>query len=295
LDAPRHPRCACAWVRAASTCEADLGRRLGQHFLARKSILQRIATAACAAPRLNASADASGDASGDAPIVIEIGPGRGSLTEELLAVAGKVIAIEIDPVLVHYLQQKFAETIAAAKLVLIEGDVLTTDLRSLAAHPVIAGNLPYYITSPILERIFTLGGAWERAVFLVQAEVAARIAAVPGTRDFGYLSVLAQVQTRVENLFDVPRDAFKPPPKVDSAVIRLTPRTLEVADLEGFIRFAQLCFRQKRKTLRNNLAAAYGKEIVDGLAEGKLRAEQLGVAELIALYEKLSGHAASRH
>lgn len=190
----------------------------------------------------------------------------------------------------HYLQQKFAEAIAAEKLVLIEGDVLSTDLRSLAARPVIAGNLPYYITSPILEKVFALRGAWERAVFLVQAEVAARIAAVPGTRDFGYLSVLAQAQARVENLFEVSRDAFKPPPKVDSAVIRLTPRQLEVAGLDGFLRFAQLCFRQKRKTLRNNLAAAYGKDLVDGLAEARLRAEQLSVADLIALYDKLSRH-----
>ncbi len=226
-------------------------------------------------------------------MVIEIGPGKGALTEELLAVAEKVIAIEVDPVLVHYLQQRFAGAIAAGKLVVVEGDVLSADLRKLAerhvidARPVIAGNLPYYITSPILEKVFSLRGAWERAVFLVQAEVAERVAAVPGTRDFGYLSVLAQVQTNVENLFRVPRDAFRPPPKVDSAVIRLTPRAPQAADLEGFLRFAQTCFRQKRKTLRNNLADKYGKDVVDALPEVKSRAEQLSVAELIALYEKL--------
>jgi 16S rRNA (adenine1518-N6/adenine1519-N6)-dimethyltransferase len=204
-----------------------------------------------------------------------------------------VIAIEVDQVLVHYLRQKFAESIAAGKLTLIEGDVLKIDISSLAARPAIAGNLPYYITSPILERIFALRGAWERAVFLVQAEVAARLAAIPGTRDFGYLSVLVQVHARVELLFDVPRDAFRPPPKVESAVVRLTPLPLEAADMDGFLRFAQLCFRQKRKTLRNNLAAGYGKDRVDGLAEARLRAEQLSVAELMALYEKLSGHIAN--
>jgi 16S rRNA (adenine1518-N6/adenine1519-N6)-dimethyltransferase len=225
--------------------------------------------------------------------VVEIGPGKGALTRELLAVAGRVTAIEIDPVLVHYLHQKFAETIAAGKLVLIEGDILNTDLDSFAARPVIAGNLPYYITSPILEKIFELRGAWERAVFLVQAEVAARLAAVPGTRDFGYLSVLAQVQARVERLFDVPRDAFRPPPKVDSAVVRLTPRPVEVDDLGGFLRFAQLCFRHKRKTLRNNLAPSYGKDLMDELTEARLRAEQMSVTELIGLYEKLSRRAAS--
>ena len=226
--------------------------------------------------------------------VIEIGPGKGALTEELLAMANhnptieKVIAIEVDPVLVHYLQQKFAEHIDAGKLVIVEGDVLSTDLRPLGENPIICGNLPYYITSPILEKVFSLRGAWKRAVFLVQAEVAERVAAVPGTRDFGYLSVLAQVQTCVENLFPVSRDAFKPPPKVDSAVIRLTPRPLTLPDFDGFIRFAQLCFRQKRKTLRNNLADKYSKEVVDGLAEAKSRAEQLSVAELITLYEKLT-------
>jgi 16S rRNA (adenine1518-N6/adenine1519-N6)-dimethyltransferase len=237
-----------------------------------------------------------GQASKDAPLVpqqiVEIGPGKGALTEELLALADKVIAIEVDPVLVHYLRQRFAEAIAAGKLTLIEGDILKIDLSSLAARPVIAGNLPYYITSPILEKIFALRGAWERAVFLVQAEVAARLAAVPGTRDFGYLSVLAQVHARVELLFDVPKDAFRPPPKVDSAVVRFAPLPLGTADIGGFLHFAQLCFRQKRKTLRNNLAAAYGKDRVDGLAEARLRAEQMSVAELKALYEKLSGHAA---
>ena len=207
----------------------------------------------------------------------------------------KIIAIEIDPVLVHYLQQRFAEPIAAGKLALIEGDILKTEMGNLSTRPVIAGNLPYYITSPILEKIFSLRGAWERAIFLVQAEVAARLAAVPGTRDFGYLSVLAQVQARVERLFDVPRDAFKPPPKVDSAVVRLTPKPMELADLGEFLKFAQLCFRHKRKTLRNNLTPAYAKDLVDGLTEAKLRAEQMSVAELIGLYEKLSGHAARSH
>lgn len=211
----------------------------------------------------------------------------------MLALAGKVIAIEVDPVLVHYLRQRFAEAVAAGKLTLIEGDILKIDIGSLSARPVIAGNLPYYITSPILEKIFALRGAWESAVFLVQSEVAARLAATPGTRDFGYLSVLAQVHARVELLLDVPRDAFRPPPKVDSAVARLTPLPLETADMGGFLRFAQLCFRHKRKTLRNNLTAAYSKDRVDELAEARRRAEQLSVAELMALYEKLSGHAAN--
>ncbi len=198
----------------------------------------------------------------------------------------------MDAVLVHYLRQKFHEAIAAGRLELIEGDVLKADFAATEERPVIAGNLPYYITSPILERVFDLRGAWERAVFLVQAEVAERIAAGPGTRDFGYLSVLVQTHAHAEILFPVGREAFRPQPKVDSAVVRLTPRDaaadLGIADVAAFLKFAQHCFRHKRKTLRNNLGAVYGLKTIDALAEGRLRAEQIGLTELAALYRKLA-------
>ncbi len=257
-----------------------MGRRLGQHFLARKSILDSIAAAAC---------------TGDPSKIIEIGPGRGALTEALLehsTDSAKIIAIEIDPVLVHYLQQKFREQIEAGRVELIQADVLKADLAAMAepGRAVIAGNLPYYITSPILDRIFALGDRWQRAVLLVQAEVAARIAAAPGGREYGYLSVLTQVHAKPRVLFEVGRGAFRPPPKVDSAVVLLEPLAPadEVADRDGFLRFASDCFRHKRKTLRNNLAPRYGRERMDALAEGRLRAEQLGVAELASLYRQLS-------
>ena len=205
-----------------------------------------------------------------------------------------VTAIEVDPVLVHYVRHKFGEAIAAGQLTVIEGDVLQTDLAGLAqgVAPVIAGNLPYYITSPILEKVFALGNHWDRAVFLVQAEVAARISAQPGTRDFGYLSVLCQVQAETETLFTVPADAFRPPPKVESAVVRLTRRDMAaewgISNVPAFLHFAQICFHQKRKTLRNNLAQAYGTEKIEGLPEGRMRAEQLSVKELAALFAKLA-------
>src|ERR1700730_10815320 len=127
-----------------------------------------------------------------------MGAGRGGPPDPLLERAERVIAIEVDAVLVHYLRQKFHEAMAAGRLELIEGDVLKADFAGAADRPAIAGNLPYYITSPILERVFHLRGAWERAVFLMQAEVADRIAATPGTRDFGYLSVLVQTHARAE-------------------------------------------------------------------------------------------------
>ena len=302
-----------------------MGRRFGQHFLARKSILEKIAEAACGGaasegrperpPQAGglphtASADreqsTAREQSADREqgtgrhqgadrrqdCVVEIGPGRGALTECLLERAGLVIAIEIDPMLVLYLRQKFRDAIEAGRLVLVEGDVLKTDIAALAGgrRAVIAGNLPYYITSPILQHVFALGPAWERAVFLVQAEVAERLAASPGGRDYGYLSVLAQVYSRPEVLFAVERGAFRPPPKVDSAVVRLEPRVREgLGDVDAFLKFASACFRHKRKTLRNNLAPVYGRERMDALAEGRLRAEQLGVEELVALLRKLEG------
>jgi 16S rRNA (adenine1518-N6/adenine1519-N6)-dimethyltransferase len=225
-------------------------------------------------------------------LVIEIGPGKGALTESLLARAQKVVAIEVDTVLVHYLRHKFHDAIESGQLELIEGDILKTDLARMATRPVIVGNLPYYITSPILEKTFSLGKDWERAVFLVQAEVAERITASPGTRDFGYLSVLVQTHSHAELLFPVSRAAFHPPPKVDSAVVRLTPRDaaadLNVTDVPAFLKFAQHCFRQKRKTLRNNLGHLYGMEKIEALPEARLRAEQLGLPELAALYRKLT-------
>lgn len=249
-----------------------MGRRLGQHFLARQSILNRIAAAAC---------------DEDDPVAIEIGAGKGALTECLLSRARKVVAIEIDPYLVHYLRGKFRDAVDAGRLVVSEADVLKADLNAWGPAT-ITGNLPYYITSPILESVFGMGANWRRAVFMVQAEVAARLTAGPGGRDFGYLSVLAQVHARAEILFPVLRTAFHPPPKVDSAVVRLDPRDSGLSDPAAFLRFAALCFRHKRKTLRNNLRPIYGKDHVEQFVEARVRAEQMSIAELARLHQSLS-------
>jgi 16S rRNA (adenine1518-N6/adenine1519-N6)-dimethyltransferase len=253
-----------------------VGRRLGQHFLTRKSTLERIAESAC------------GERT---PLVIEIGAGRGALTESLLGRAEKVVAIELDPVLGHYLRQKFRDALEAGRLILVESDILKTDLGGWGPA-VIAGNLPYYITSPILERLFAARANWKLAVILVQAEVAARIVAEPGCRDYGYLSVMVQAQARAERLFEVPRVAFRPPPKVDSAVVRLEPedptRNLGIKDLQLFLKFAGNCFRYKRKTLRNNLIGLYDRSAVEPLVGPKDRAEALSVAELGQLFQALT-------
>jgi len=252
-----------------------VGRRLGQHFLNRKSTLDRIASAAC---------DACG---GRTPLVIEIGAGRGALTESLLERAEKVVAIEVDPVLIHYLRQKFRDALDTGRLILVESDILKTDLGEWGPA-VITGNLPYYITSPILERLFEARGKWSLAVILVQAEVAARIVAGPGCRDYAYLSVMVQSQARAERLFEVPRASFRPPPKVDSAVVRLEPRDSEITDLPLFLKFAGNCFRYKRKTLRNNLAGLYDQSSIESLVGPKDRAEALSIAELATLFQTLT-------
>jgi 16S rRNA (adenine1518-N6/adenine1519-N6)-dimethyltransferase len=245
------------------------GRRLGQHFLTSKSALERIAAAACPQPEWT---------------VVEIGPGRGALTSHLLARAARVVAIEVDPVLVGYLREKFRDD---ARLTVVPGDILKADLRQWGPAGV-AGNLPYYITSPILEKVLSLGPLLLNAVFLVQKEVAERLVAAPGSRDYGYLSVQTQLFSEPQLLFTVPPGAFRPPPKIDSAVVRLVPRREPlVSDAESFLEFASACFRQKRKTLRNNLAQLFPREAVDRQPEAGMRAEQLSVYQLADLRNRI--------
>jgi 16S rRNA (adenine1518-N6/adenine1519-N6)-dimethyltransferase len=232
-------------------------------------VLERIAAAACV--------------HADKPVV-EIGPGKGALTEFLLPLASHVHAIELDQILVHYLQEKFRDR---PNFDVRHGDVLKTDLSQWGPVQV-AGNLPYYITSPILEKVLALGPLLLHAIFLVQKEVADRVVAAPGSRDYGYLSVQVQVYAEPEYLFTVPPDAFRPPPQVDSAVIALRPRTMPlVHDPAELVRFAGLCFRQKRKMLRNNLAAAFPTEAVDAQPEARMRAEQLSVVQLADLRDRI--------
>lgn len=223
-------------------------------------------------------------------LAIEIGPGRGSLTDHLLRRAERVIAIEIDPVLVEYLRAKYRNE---TRLTIVESDVLKADLAQWGPA-VIAGNLPYYITSPIVEQVLRLGTLASHAVFLVQKEVAERMTSGPGSRDYGYLSVLTQFYTQAELLFTIPPEAFRPPPKVDSAVVRLTPFTRSVPEnAKGFLGFASQCFRQKRKTLKNNLQGSFRKEDLANLPETAKRAEQMSIPELMDLFHKLRAAANS--
>jgi len=268
---------------------------LGQHFLRDPHAVQTILAAADLTPGTTA---------------LEIGPGKGALTESLLERADKVVAIEVDPHLVHYLNQKFHDPIERGRLEVIEGDVLAIDFDSLFGpkpglsrpgidlkpEPVkVVGNLPYYITSDILLRLFEFSKYFDSIVIMVQKEVADRIAAEPGGRDYGMLSATAQLYGRVEKLFTLPPGAFVPPPKVHSTVLRLTidpqQEKLGVAG-DGFIDFLRLSFGQKRKTLWNNLKLKYERaELKRALAEAKVkataRAETLSLGESAAVYRAL--------
>lgn len=243
-------------------------QKLGQHFLASEKALRRI---------VEALDPQEGERA------VEIGPGKGALTEQLLKRFAHVTALELDSELAEGLRSRWSDS---DRLNVVEGNALGADWESFGAG-VLAGNLPYYVASALISGYLKRPGALRHAVFLIQKEVAERITASPGTRDYGYLSVECQSLARAEYLFQVPPGAFRPPPRVDSAVIRLTPleRTVDPA---GFLEFVSVCFRQKRKTLRNNLSALFDLEGVTGLER---RAEQLTIAEFRQLSDELNRRA----
>ena len=295
--------------KVVSTRRPQHKPKLGQHFLNSDSFVGQIV-------------DALGDASQNT--VLEIGPGRGVLTSRLSRRARRLIAVELDRVLAAQLRLKFG---MFSNVEVIEADILSIDFDSLFGpkpglsrpgiqlkpEPIkVIGNLPYFITSDILLRLFAFAKYFETIVILVQREVADRIAAEPGGRDYGLLSATTQLYARVEKLFTLPPSAFAPPPKVHSTALRLTmaPRQKELgldgdrrdADLRtknGFIDFLKLSFAQKRKTLWNNLKSNYPEPLLRAaLAQAKVkpaaRAETLSLEESAALFLALRGnHGAS--
>jgi 16S rRNA (adenine1518-N6/adenine1519-N6)-dimethyltransferase len=267
--------------------------KLGQNFLADRSAAERIVAA------LGNISDRT---------VLEIGPGKGVLTDLLAPRAARLIAIELDRVLAAQLRMKYG---ARRAVEIIEGDVLGIDLGAviearrpgalaglapLSPAPVrVVGNIPYYITSDILLRLFEFHRYFDQIVIMVQKEVADRIAARPGGRDYALLSATAQLYSKPEKLFTVPPGAFVPPPKVFSTVLRLTiaPQfeRLRVAERE-FIDFLKLSFGQKRKTLVNNLKAAYDAAAVKSALSragirADVRAETLPLQKAAAVFRQL--------
>lgn len=197
-----------------------------------------------------------------------------------------MVAIEIDSSLAQRLAASYA---GEPRLEIVAANALEIDLAQWGPAA-ITGNLPYYAATALLERVIALGPLMRRGVFLTQKEVAERITASPGSRAYGYLSVAMQFSADIELLFEVPPAAFHPPPKVDSAVLRFVPHDraaeLGIADRLDFLRFVALCFHQKRKILRNNLAARYGAA-VDAWPEVMVRAEQIAIPVFAAMYRRL--------
>jgi 16S rRNA (adenine1518-N6/adenine1519-N6)-dimethyltransferase len=276
---------------------AESGKRerkpkLGQHFLANDSAALRIV-------------EALGDISQST--VLEIGSGRGVLTSLLARRARRLIGIELDRVMAAQLRMQFA---LYPNVEIIEGDVLAIDFTTLfgpkpgASRPGlvqapeqvrVVGNLPYYITSDILLHLFSFRQCFETIVIMVQKEVADRLSASPGSRDYGLLSATAQLYAKIEKLFTLPPGAFTPPPKVHSSVIRLamSPRIddLDVPE-EPFIKFLKLSFGQKRKTLWNNLKTEYPQKALRAALQEAgvkpvVRAETLSLEKNAAIFRAL--------
>ena len=267
-------------------------QRLGQHFLADEGWREEIARAI----RVSAQSIAPTPRGDSADFCwIEIGAGHGEMTEHLAATGAPVFAIELDASLAAGLQ-RFAKRLPNVSV--ISADILETNIAALTSgrRARIYGNLPYYITSPILHHLFASAELIDEIHIVIQHEVALRVAAEPGTRDYGYLSVLTQYYSRPELVLEIPRGAFRPPPEVSSALVSLRfpgervklPQINEAA----FLDFVKLCFSQKRKVLVNNLKSHVKPELVrKAMAELNLRpdarAEQLSVSTLAALFARL--------
>ena len=264
-------------------------QRLGQHFLADAEWREQIARAIRVSPFSTAPATASAQNANHC--WIEIGAGHGEMTEHLVSTGVPVYAIELDALLIARLTRL---TKKSPNLTVVPGDVLESDLASIAAGRRIRvyGNLPYYITSPILHHLFTFANLIDEIHIVIQTEVALRLAAKPGTKDYGYLSVVTQLYTRAEFVVEIPRAAFSPPPEVSSALVTLRlpgeRAKLQLRDEIAFLDFVKLCFSRKRKTLVNNLRSIARPNVVrEALASLSLRpdarAEQLSIAHFAAL------------
>ena len=249
--------------------------RLGQHFLADEDWQEQIA-------------DAISTCHG---VWVEIGAGHGEMTTRLAQDASKLFAVELDAPLVRRLRQSTAHL---KNVEIVHSDVMAVDFEKLTGGErfSVYGNLPYYITSPILHRLFEHADRIAAIHIVIQLEVAERIVAQPGRRDYGYLSVASQWYGTPEIDFHIPPEAFNPPPKVDSALVsfRMPGARAKnpVLDEHAFLEFVKECFAQKRKTLRNNLRRRLGQRTEQVIAAAGLpsgaRAEQLTIPQFATLF-----------
>jgi 16S rRNA (adenine1518-N6/adenine1519-N6)-dimethyltransferase len=246
-------------------------KRFGQHFLHDRTVIDRILRAVDPRP-------------GDR--LVEIGPGQGALTYPLLQRCDRLIAVELDRDLVPRLEQ---EAQALGQLEVINADILEFELSSIAGTDKLrlVGNLPYNISTPLMFHLLESAHLIEDMHFMVQKEVAQRIVAHPGDSSYGRLSVMLQYQCRCQYLFEVAPASFRPPPRVDSAVIRLLPMDEpehEIGDYSSFARIVQSAFSQRRKTISNSLKSILDRETIIGCGiDPSMRAENLGIADFAAL------------
>lgn len=251
-------------------------KRFGQNFLVSPGVIRKI---------IEAIAPRPGD------MVVEIGPGLGALTEPLLERLAHLQVVEIDRDLIDRLRRRYPPQ----RLTIHAGDALQFDFAALKeAGPLkIVGNLPYNISSPLLFHLATAADRISEMHFMLQKEVVDRMVAAPGSGDYGRLSVMLQYRFAMERLFIVPPGAFDPPPKVDSAIVRMIPKKLGAGDTAAdevlFARVVAAAFSQRRKMLRNTLRAYGGEALLDALGiEPTARAEELGVADYLRISNALT-------
>ena len=250
-------------------------RSLGQNFLSDPAVVRRILGA------FNATGS---------DVVLEIGPGRGALTEGLVETGGKLFVLEFDDEFAARLQDRFRDR---NNFTLLHGDALEVDFTSISPGQRLRliSNLPYNISTAVLQRLFDQAEAFEDCLLMFQREVAERISAGPGSKDRGYLSVLTEAYFKVVRLFDVAPDAFVPRPKVWSTVVRLEPTRRTVPARLEFNRLVAAGFAQKRKTIANNLKSfseSYRDALEHSGIDPKRRAETLSLDEWLRLHEALS-------
>ena len=244
-------------------------KRFGQNFLIDDDIIRQIVTSIGAKPEHN---------------LIEIGPGTAALTEHLVVLCPTMSLLEVDRDLITFLEKKFA---SYQDLKFYNGDALQTDFSQFydGRKLRLIGNLPYNISTPLLFHLLTIGGLIQDMHFMLQREVVDRLSASPSSKSYGRLSIMIQYHCRVMPLIPVPPESFRPPPKVQSAFIRLKPyknKPFETANEILMSRLVNLCFQQRRKTLRNCLKS-YGKYLfeISNVVDLKLRPEQLRVSDFV--------------
>lgn len=254
-------------------------KQYGQNFLKDKNIIKKIVS--------SSNID-------NQTIVIEIGPGTGALTEELIKISKQVICYEIDHDMVEILNEKF-KNIKEEKLLIIEKDFLKANLKEIIKENekyAIAANLPYYITTPILLKILEELNFIENITIMVQKEVAQRLAGKPSTKDYNALSVLVQYKHHAKILFDVSKNSFEPVPDVTSSVIQITKKEIDLKPISEtfFFQFNRNIFKMRRKTLYNNIKESYKyqkedieKILIKNNLDLKIRSENLNVTQIIEL------------